>query len=77
MASGDSLMDANTKGIKHEPEESGSLISWVWLEVVEVDLDDEGRSDGGEQTGLKPKSVRTHPSNVDDLQISARPHWTS
>ena len=51
MASGNSLMDANTKGIKHDPEESSSLIGWVWLEVVEVDLDDEGRSDGGDTGG--------------------------
>jgi len=55
--------------VKHDPEESGGLISWVWLELG-VDLDDEGRGNGGEQTGLKPRSARVHPSNVDNLQIS-------
>jgi len=55
--------------VKHDSQESGGLIRWVWLELG-VDLDDEGRGDGGEQTGLKPRSARAHPSNVDTLRIS-------
>ena len=34
-----------------------------------MNLDDESTGDGGEQTGLRPKSVHTHPSNVYDLRI--------
>jgi hypothetical protein len=55
--------------VKENPEESGSLAGRIWLELG-VYLDDEGRSDGGEQTGLRPKSARVHPSNVDDIRIS-------
>ena len=55
--------------VQHDSEESGSLIGWVWLKL-RVDLDDEGTSDSGEQTGLRAKSVRAHPRNVDNLRIS-------
>jgi hypothetical protein len=47
--------------VKDDSEESGGLIGWVWLELG-MDLDDEGRSDGGEQTGLRPKSALAHTS---------------
>ena len=55
--------------VEHDPGESGGLIGRVWLEL-RVDLDDEGRGDGGEQTSLRPKSALAHPSNVYNLQIS-------
>ena len=35
-----------------------------------MDLDDEGRGYGGEQTGLRSKSARAHPSSVHNLRIS-------
>jgi len=34
-----------------------------------MDLDDEGTSDGREQTGLRAKSVHAHPSGVHNLRI--------
>jgi len=55
--------------VKHDSQEGGGLIGRVWLELG-VDLDDEGRSDGGEQTGLRPKSARAHPSDAHNLRIS-------
>ena len=54
--------------VQHDSEESGGLIGWVWLKL-RVDLDDEGRGDGGEQTGLRPESVHAHPSDVYNLRI--------
>jgi len=55
--------------VQHDSEESGGLIVWVWLKL-RMDLDDEGASDGGEQTGLRAKSVHAHPNNVHNLRIS-------
>ena len=37
--------------VEDDTEESSGLLVWVRLELG-VDLDDEGGSDGGEQTGL-------------------------
>ena len=37
--------------VDEDAEERGCFVVWVWLEL-RVDLDDECRSDGGEQTGL-------------------------
>jgi hypothetical protein len=42
--------------VKEDSEESGGLLGRVWLELG-MDLDDEGRGDGGEQTSLRPKSA--------------------
>jgi len=55
--------------VKEDSEESGGLIGRVWLEQ-RVNLDDEGGSGGREQTGLRPKSVHAHPSDVYYLRIS-------
>ena len=49
-----------------DTEESSGLLVWVWLEV-RVDLDDEGGSDGGEQTSLQAKSAHPHMSPVTKL----------
>jgi hypothetical protein len=55
--------------VKDDSEESGGVIGWVWLELG-MDLNDEGRSDGGEQTRLRPKSALAHTKNVYNLRIS-------
>jgi hypothetical protein len=55
--------------VKDDSEESDGVIGRVWLELG-VDLDYEGRSDGGEQTGLRSTSAHAHPSNVYNLRIS-------
>ena len=64
---------ATERGVVHLVEEhsneSGGLVGWVWLELG-MDLDDEGRSDGGEQIGLGSKSAHAHPSNAHNPQIS-------
>ena len=55
--------------VNENTEESGGLFIRIRLELG-VDLDDEGRSHGGEQTGLPPKLARAHSSNAQDSQIS-------
>ena len=55
--------------VKEHSDESGGLVDRVLLEPG-MDLDDEGRGDGGEQTGLRFKSAHAHPNNVHNLRIS-------
>lgn len=55
--------------VKENSQESGGLFAWVWLES-RVDLNDEGRSNGGEQTGLGFKSANAYPSDMYNLRIS-------
>ena len=52
-----------------DAEESGSLFVRVRLELG-VDLDDEGRGNGGEQTSLWSESTRVYPNNLQDSRIS-------
>jgi hypothetical protein len=55
--------------VKGDSEESSGVVGRVWLELG-VHLNYEGGSDSGEQTGLRPKSARAHPSDVYDIRIS-------
>jgi hypothetical protein len=55
--------------VKDDSEEGDGLVGRVWLELG-MNLYYEGRSDGGEQTGLRPKSARARPNDVHDLRIS-------
>ena len=55
--------------VEEDTEEGGGLFVQVWLELG-VDLDDEGRSDGGEQTSLTCESECTHPGGPPGLRIS-------
>jgi len=75
---------AAERGVVHlvdeDAEESGRLFVRIGLEL-RMDLDDEGGSDGGEQTSLRSISVRVHLSNLQDSRIlvscSDRRHTSS
>ena len=56
------LVDKNT-------EETSGLFVWIGLELG-VDLDNECRSHGGEETGLPFKLERADLGNAEDPQIS-------
>ena len=49
--------------VDEDAEEGGGLFTCIWLEL-RLDLDDEGRCHGGEQTSLCAESVRLRPTNT-------------
>jgi len=57
--------------VNENAEESGGLFIWIRLKLG-VDLDNEGRSNGGKQTSLLSESGRVRLTNAEDSRISGR-----